>query len=233
MTTSSPDTVLAPFTEQEILSANVVKANVENLISTIEKSAKALNESYVSLGAALVTVSDKKLWMVWGLKSFGEYLETVGPRINYSRSQMYNIIGIAEKLLPVVSEENLVKMGVTKAGMLAKAVKNTGEPPTEELVSKAVDPKTKADEFEEEVAHAFHMVEPNSKGKFYSLGFVMLEDDEKTEFMNAVQIAIKMGAEVKHPVEKWTDLTPTEKKIVLQKWIMEYVGTYGGKNADA
>jgi hypothetical protein len=121
-------------TEPEILAplgtaaAKVVEEKIDALLSSINTHELGLASSYARLGALLQEVRTEGYWMAYGFSKFSDYLESIRKKIRRKRSQMYAIIGVAETLLPVMSEEKLEEVGITKAYELRRLVKEGRRP---------------------------------------------------------------------------------------------------------
>ena len=57
------------------------------------------------MGALIYEVRSKRYWCLWGYHSFNAYVKDVGEEVNKKRTQLYNAISVAERLLPSVPEE--------------------------------------------------------------------------------------------------------------------------------
>ena len=129
---------------------NEAKQLLEDIHETLERISHGHNEfvtGFARLGTMLVEVKTKKYWKDWGYDSFGKFVDHVKEKVNKGRSQIYNTISVAEKLLPYASEADIEKMGISKANELAKIVKITGKAPTSSLLAFAKDPKVEVEEF--------------------------------------------------------------------------------------
>lgn len=210
----------------EIVTLNIEKAELINtqinrLLETIRLQRTTLNSNYVKIGQLLSEVRNDKLWIELGFKSFGAYLKTVEEKLDLSRNHLYLYMGTAEDLLESVGEENLVEMGIVKAATLRKAVKQSGKPPSDELIKKAIDPATKGADFDNAVATEYNFSNKHEDSTWYSMGGFFVTDGEREEINKAFRIA-----GLTDPVipKDWSDQARS-KEIVL-RFSREYLSTY-------
>lgn len=198
------------------------KTKVETLLSTISESEWNLGKGLVQLGNTLFEIRRGKVWKEWGHESFGAYIDTIREKIDKSRSHLYSAISVAEKLLPSVEESVLEEMGIGKASALAKHVKNTGQPPSDELVEKARDPKTTIKELRAELHQEIH---PDDKGVFWDLKGFFVTEDERDVLLRAFKVA-----ETTDPAIPKETSDSMRRKEIFMRFAMEYLSQYEGKD---
>jgi len=170
----------------------------------------------------LVEVKTKKYWKDWGYDSFGKFVDHVKEKVNKGRSQIYNTISVAEKLLPYAQESDIEKMGITKANELAKMVKATGIPPTPELISYAVDPEIEADEFKASIYETYKVQKmDNEKGKYRDLGGFFATDEEWAEIQEVFDFVSKIDPPISQETSEWA-----RRKEIIWRLCAEWKSTY-------
>src|SRR6185312_9710828 len=145
----------------------------------------SLQRDYVDVGVVLIEVRDAKAWLIRDFHSFEAYLKDIGEKLRKGRTALYMYAAVAERLLPSISREDLVEMGVTNAGILAQMVKLTGKKPSQALVEKAK--RLKEGELRSAVADFSGLRASDESGEYFHLGEVYFEDGELEEFMRAVK----------------------------------------------
>lgn len=200
------------------LTAAQLKERVDKLLKSIGDNEWELGKRFVQLGNALLKVRQTKAWENWGFESFGGYIDSIRSLIDKGRTQLYATISVAEKLLPVVGEAKLEQMGITKAAELKKAVVD-GKVPSDDLINKALDPKTGVKELRAGVFKETKQPE-NEKGVYHDWGGAYLTPEEKTEFDRAFAVA-----------EKELELKPDipnhiRTKEVFLAFAREFLSTY-------
>ncbi len=213
-----------PFTPEQKSEAAQLKENLDLVLDEIETSQKKLDTDFVKLGTMLAEVQTKKYWIEYGHKSYNSFIKTIEPKVNKGRSQLYACAAIAQQLLPIMDEEDLIMTGISKASALASQVKKTGKAP-DELIAKAKDPKVTVDQFKEELGNHFGGRDEFEMGTWYPLEGVFFSPEEKAEFERAVSVACKTDPPLKNLVT-WRNASAPDRKDILQRWIMTFLSTY-------
>jgi hypothetical protein len=169
------------------LTAAQLKERVDTLLREIGENEWQLGKKFVQLGNSLLKVRTTRAWENWRFASFGAYIDSIRGEINRGRTQLYSTISVAEKLLPIVGEEKLEQMGITKANELKKST-NDGKTPSEELVNKALDPKVGVQELRAEVFRETKQPETD-RGVYWDLGGFFVTQDERDEIKRAFDVA--------------------------------------------
>lgn len=181
--------LLAPPTQEEKSKAHATHAQILALISEVTAQEKDLDGNYVRLGSKINTMQAKKYWIILGYASWTEYFDFLQNKFGTGRTQLYAYLGIAKTLLPAVSEQKLIDMGVSKASELRKAMQTTGVKPSEAIIDMAVNPKVGLSEFRASVHKENHIVDEGEKGKWFDFKGCYLTDDEKREIFGAFDYA--------------------------------------------
>ena len=114
---------LEPLNKAEALK---FQENMDLLLGQIHEGELKLSHSYARLGARLREAELQQYWISLGHHKFSGYLLDVGKKIGRERSQMYAILSVATDLLPLISEEALEEIGITKSHELRRLVKQGG-----------------------------------------------------------------------------------------------------------
>lgn len=203
------------------------KQLLEDIHKTLEAIQHGHNEfvtGFARLGTMLVEVKQNKYWKDWGFESFGKFVQYVEEKVKKGRSQIYNTISVAEKLLPYVSESGIEKMGITKASILAKVVKETGLEPSLEVKEAAVNPQVEADEFKATVYGNYKVQNmDNEKGKYRDLGGFFATDEEWQEIQEVFALAEKQDPPILNETSEWA-----RRKEIIWRLCAEFKATYGG-----
>jgi hypothetical protein len=213
------------FTQEEKLEAKKVEEQIDCATSTIITATRTLASNYARLGSLLNTVRERKFWLLGSYKSFGEYIKYVEKKYDIGHSQLYLGISIAQNLSPLLSEDMLCEIGITKASVLSKYAEQSGVSTIpEDLMALATDPKKKVDELRGECALKLHNILPEEKGQWHDLGGAFFSSEEWKEWTQAIEIAKSVDPAIPHDQPEWLQL----KQAVI-RISQEFSGTYGGQ----
>lgn len=120
---------------------------VNNQISELLAAESKIEAGYSRLGALLYEVSVKKYWQALGYRSFGGYMEAISEKHSKSRSQLYNYFSTVREISPYINSDQMSLIGIAKAAKLAKSIKKSGFPPTQETINYALDGKVTTQDF--------------------------------------------------------------------------------------
>src|SRR5271157_5345198 len=129
-------TILPPVNKAEALR---VQEEIDALLGQITAHELRLAGSYARLGSKIKEVKSQQYWIVLGYPKFSAYLAYIQEKIGRERSQLYAILSVAETLLPLLSEEKLEEIGITKSHELRRLVEQNGS--VNALVIVPLDPK--------------------------------------------------------------------------------------------
>lgn len=207
-------------------------ALVDALADSICSDQLNLQRNFVHIGQALAVIEDNKYWM-GRTKSFSEYLNTIEKRANKKRTQLYHCLGVARDLLPLIPEQDLIDMGISKAITLRR-MQGEGHEPTAELVEVA---KTQTDQqLRCEIAKATGLFFPQDEPgkKWIDLGQLVLTDGESDVCFRVFNVAAKIdfdaAEQLKVDVQSWKDwqdLAPSVKAaLLIDRIFAEFLATY-------
>ena len=211
---------------------------IDALLSSINAHEIRLARSYARLGGYLREVKQQQFWITYGFDRFSTYLEQIRERIGRQRSQVYGYLSVAETLLPLMSEEDLERVGITRAYELRRLVLGGGSleatlPQTEEekdqpsvrIMDYAADPKVTAALLHVKVNELLHVHE-GPRGPWLELnGFYATADERKEidQFWALGRQVLQIPAEA----EEYE-----AKKQIFMAAVREFVGTYSGRLSD-
>lgn len=211
-----------PFTPEQKTEAAQLRENLDQVLTEIQASQKKIDTDFVKLGTMLAEVQTKKYWLEYGFKSYSKFIESVESRVDKGRSRLYACCAIAQQLLPVMSEEELSQVGISKASALASQVKKSGKTPTDDLLAKAKDSKVTVEQFKEELGNHFGGRDEFEKGVYFDLGGVFFSPEERSEFERGVETACKSDPPLEYLV-KWHDASAPQKKEILWRWVATFL----------
>jgi hypothetical protein len=205
---------------------NEAKQLLEDIHETLERISHGHNEfvtGFARLGTMLVEVKNHKYWKDWGYESFGKFVDHVKEKVNKGRSQIYNTISVAEKLLPYASEADIEQMGISKANELARVVKVTGKAPTSSLLEFAKDPKVEVEEFKASLYETMKVQKmDNEKGKYRDIGGFFASDEEWAEIQAVFELAAKIDPPIPQEYSEWA-----RRKEIIWRMCADFKATYG------
>jgi hypothetical protein len=215
--------LIESFSPEDKMEAKKIEEQIDSATNTILTATKTLASNYARLGSLLNTVRSKKYWLL-NYKSFGEYIKWIEKKYDIGHSQLYLGISIAQNLTPLLSEEVLCDIGITKASVLSKYAEQSGvrEIP-EDLMALATDPKKKVDELRGECALKLHNILPEEKGRWHDLGGFYALDDEWREWTQAIEVSKSVDPAIPHDQPEWLQLKQAAIRLA-----QEFLSTYSG-----
>ena len=226
--------ILPPLNQEAALQK---KEEIDALLGQINTHELRLARSYARLGSALKEVKVQMYWMSYGYDRFSSYLESIWKTIGKKRSQVYNILSVAEVLLPHIAEDKLEEIGISKANELRRLVNQggrvesdvygVGDDPQEavRIMDYAADPKVTAAQLRVKVNELLH-VQEGPPGLWYEIGGFYATEDERKEiskFWEYGRTALELVTESEHE----------ERKQVFLAAVRECLGTWAEEaNAD-
>ena len=209
------------FSFEDRAKANSLSCSIESTVTRIFQHELGLLSGRAQLGSQLLEVRAKQFHKLWGFETFGAYIAHVETKTKLGRSQIYNYIGVAEKLSPFVTDVQLQEMGIAKASELKKVVAATAAAPSKELVAKACDRNVSGAEFRQAIFNETH-VETRQEGKWYDLQGFYVDTDEESELDRFFDVAKKTDPVVDHTLPEWA-----QRKECLLRAAREFLSTYG------
>jgi len=155
------------FTAEQRARADKLLAEINAAIDYATQTHDQLQHSFVRLGLHLSEVKKSQFHLVYGFTSWPRFIADLGERFKKGRTQLYHVVGVAEKLLPSVDADTLEKIGISKALVLKNVVKRTGLPPGQELVDAAADPGTTEKALRRAVTETLGIPDEQRKGKWF------------------------------------------------------------------
>ncbi len=213
-----PDKVLPPFTDAQKQQALQLREEISSFLALNREHKEALEGNFVEIGTRLATIRTELYWQIWNHRNFSEFMKSLD-----SRTQNYHCLGVARDLLPLISKEDLVRIGISKASVLRAMVKG-GKSISPELIAMARD-KTK-EELEGTVAKELGLVEDAEKGTWFSFGGARMEDEERAEFLRTANLAIREGGLESEEITNWQEVPSLKKKQIIQVICAEFISTY-------
>jgi hypothetical protein len=226
--------ILEPLNKEAAIQ---VAAEIDQLVGQISTHELRLAKSYARLGSKLREVKNQQYWMSYGFERFSSYLESIRSRIGRERSQVYAILQVAEALLPVMTEEQLETIGITKAHELRRLVAQGGnlqagfpDPriefeegdasrPLVRIMDYAADPKVTAKQLRVKVNEVLHVKE-DVQGLWLDLGGFYATPDERKE----INQFWELGKKLLHPQDETDDWK--WKKVVFMDGVRECLGEW-------
>lgn len=209
------------FTPEQREEAKELTEKIEWVTQDILKQKQGMDSNFVRLSQYINEVRQKKYWLLGKHKSFGEYLESIEQRFNVGKSQLYVYMTATRNLSPTLDEEEIIDIGITKAKVLSKYVEQSGNQTIpDDILQAAKDPKKTAEELDAEVNAKLHNVMPD-KGKWFSLGGCFVDDSERKELQDAMDLARSTDPPIPNNIPHWQQL----KEIYL-RWAREFIGSY-------
>lgn len=187
MKTQNPEIILPSKDEKEL--AHKTHQQIVAMISETHDKEKQLNENYVTLGSLIYRMQAKNLWMILGYNKWSDYFQFLQDKYDSGRSQLYAYMNIAKKLLPIIPEKSLVKMGVDKAGLLRKALDTTGKAPSDNILKIALDPNITSKQFKADLFKEFKIIDSSEPGVWFDIGGFYVSPDEKQLIKDTIEKA--------------------------------------------
>lgn len=210
----------APLWAPSLSPAQALRAEIEMEVAAVVANEFKVSRGYAKLARLLSLFKLNESWRELGHSSFNSYLLTLKEKYNRSSQQLYAYVAVAEKLLPLVGEEALDKMGVTKATAIVKAASKAKKNIPQELIDLALDETTDVEQIR---AFAFKLFELNGeqpKGKYLDIGGFYVDDEQRATFNDAVRISIRvLGLPPEMP--DWQ-----KRQLIIMFWAQEINGTY-------
>lgn len=208
------------FTEEQKQQAHHVQSAINALLAENRGHEADLERNFVQLGTELATVRADRLWRAWEFTNFSAYMKSLD-----SRTKAYRSLGIARDLLPHISKEDLLLIGISKAGVLRSMVKG-GKPITQELIALARD-KTKQ-ELEGAVDKELGLTDESDEtaGPWFSFGGAHMQEPERTEFLHTVNVVIRAADLGGEEIASWQETPSLRKKQIMQVLCAEFRSTY-------
>jgi hypothetical protein len=195
--------------------ATMALHKVELLLTEVAGQEASLDYNWVKLSVALEEVQVKEYWR-GKHTSFGSYLKETCEKYKRGRSQMYNYIAVAHVLLPVMSEEQIIQVGIAKAQALTEGVKAHGSLPVAALET-ALDASKTVQDIKEVL---FRDSNKDEKGEWFPLTGFPVSKEERATITDAFQAARRTDPAIPATWKPWQILKET-----LLRLSMEYLSS--------
>lgn len=213
------------FSPQEKEEAKKIETKIKEVSGAIKADKERLESNFVRLSQLIDEVRSKKYWLLGNYKTFGDYLADCEKKYGIKHSQLYVGMKVARNLLPSVSEDALVRMGISKAGVLSKYVEQSGNSVIPlDVLSAAYDPKVKTEDLDNVVNGKLHNVTQEEKGKWYAPGGFFVDADELKELQDAENLAISIDPVIPNNIPGWQI-----KKEIALRLAREFIGTWSSR----
>ena len=199
-------------------------ARVDALLDNARNGREFLERTFMDIAIALDEVETSKAWLLVS-HSYDGYIKSCEGRFGKSRTQLYMYRAVAKNLLPAMSKDELIAIGISKAGPLSQHVKRTGKNPSTELLRAANNPEVGVEEFRAEIAAASN-TPLDEKGKWYEpFGGFYVSPEERAEFERVIALA-REQASIPEDCPEWF-----QKKLIAQAMVMELLSSWGHLDA--
>jgi hypothetical protein len=158
------------------------------------------------------------------LAQFKSFMAEISNRFNREQKTLYGYLGVAERLLPLISAGKLEQIGISKALEIKRALKKAdGKAIPQDVIDAACLPQTTAKELRALLAQAFCYAPDAEKGVWIDFGGSFLTKEERAEFLAAVRVTKAMLG--------LSDEIPDhiQRKEILQAWWREFMGTHAAE----
>lgn len=210
--------VLPPVPPESALDVEKVNGELEDIVVNFKYQRCEIERSIARLGTLMLRIQEQKFWVELGFSSWGSFCEDVRSRLELGRTQLFQYVSVARSLLPVMSEDELAEIGITKAIELKKYSNLTGKRPSTELI--AYSKHCSVAETRARIFLECHGI-PAEKQKYFDLGGFYCTDDEKEE----IEYVFSLAAQVDPPIS--SELSePARKKEVILRLVQEFRSTY-------
>lgn len=212
---------LAIIPATSLTSGQRLAAEIESEVVAVVADEFSVSRRYAKLARLLSLFKLNEGWRDAGHASFNSYLLTLKEKYNRSTQQLYAYVQVAEKLLPLIGEAALDKMGVTKATEIVKAAGKAKRNIPQELITAALDDSTGVHEVRA-LAHKLFELDgsPMPKGSYLDIGGFYVDDEQRAIFNDAVRISIRvLGLPPEMP--DWQ-----KRQRIILFWAQEINGTY-------
>ena len=117
---------LMPRPEETLTAAHALREAIYEQLGGLSSAEVALDHGYARLGLLLAEFKKTEAWRKLDYPNFDNFMSEIYTRFNRGRSQTYAIMSVAEKLLPLMSADDLDSMGISKAQEIKRMYAATG-----------------------------------------------------------------------------------------------------------
>jgi hypothetical protein len=207
------------MSEEIVLAPEWLREEIYNQLEEIMNAEQGLEHGYARFASLIVRFKKTEAWRDLGYRSFDAFMEELKERYHRGRTQLYNYVGVAEKLLPLVSEKTLNEIGISKAIELKRAVSSGGKI-TESVIETARNPKTTIKELRAILQGAYNLPENERPGTWFDFGGTYLTAEEKAAFTEACKIAMTV-LELSKAQPEWA-----QRKAIMLAFAQEFTAAH-------
>lgn len=206
---------------KETAVAQTKLAEVEQLSAKLAAAEGQLEKGYAKLAFLLKEVSEHRYWK-GTYNTFGEFLEHLQEKFSLGKSQLYNYLSTAKQLQDQVSEEDLNKMGISKALVLRDLHESSGQSIPETVVQQAVDPKVTIGDLKKLLYDSGQLEKPED-GEWFNLDFSGYYTEEE---METLRDAANAARHTDPPISQKLS-SHVQRKIIAVRWAQNFLETFG------
>lgn len=196
---------------------------IEREASSLKVGEVNLNRGYARLAGMLVMFKLNEGWRETKHSSFNSYILGLSEKYGRSPQQLYAYVSAAEKLLPVIGEAGLDRMGISKAQELIRAAKHAKMSIPQGLIEAALDDRNGVAEMRALAHQTFELKGEAPKGKYLDIGGFYADDEQHKTFVEAVKISMrKLNLPTEMPDWK-------KRQLIILFWAQEICGTYAAE----
>lgn len=202
--------------------AKVVLAEINETLKSALAAEGSFQHARMRLGRLLDEAKKREYWRTWGHESFGTFVKELAEKYRIGRTQLYAYYSTAKELRDYVSDENLEEMGISKAQELKRAVKQTGQAPDVEIVSRALEPSVTRDDVRKLIFERYSMPKDDApKGTWKDIGGFYVTAEERSVLDRAYDCAMRVDPPVANDIPEWQRV-----KEWLLRMSQDFLSTY-------
>lgn len=180
----------------------------------------ALEKNWMRVGQLIVKCKQTEDWRGKGFESFEKFMQFLRERYQRGKTQLWGYMTVAEHLLPIMPEEQLQAIGISKALEIRRAMakaERTDVP--KELLAQAAAGTISTEQLKAELSRAFNTT-PDEKGTWRDTGGFFATKDEWDEWTRAVKMTVKLLNIAPHVPDH------IQRKEILLHWAREFYATH-------
>src|SRR5208282_3852661 len=187
------------------------------------KNEVVLEASWMRLGKLLAEFKAAEHWRLLGYETFPKFMLELRDKYNRGKTQLWNYLTVAEKLLPLYPAEKLEAMGISKAMEFARALGNSKTVLPQEIIDKATEQGTTIKKLRGLIGVAQHGGVAPEQSSWFDWGGSFLTAGEKEEIKEAIRVTIRLLGIAPHVPEH------IQRKEIFLAWAKEFYGTYASE----
>lgn len=220
--TDSAPPAKAEFTSGQIERAQHVRQELEREMTAASTMLGELQGGFVRIGRHLKEVSENEYYRAYGFLSFGGFLESLQGRYRLERGQLYGYMGVIKQLGGTVANDDLEKMGIEKAKVVAQAARQSGRQPDAETISAATDADTTIKQLRATLEERKLLAAGEKpKGSWLELGGFFAETDDRALWKRVIACALRTDPVIPQDWPWWKQLREIWRRVC-----QEYLATY-------